>query len=173
MATLPRKCRPLNSAFGQAQRSLYGRSTVAHGCPLAAVWQVFNVFWSGPALGSSAFDEIGHSMPAALKKLLQRLHATMQGGVGLPTDEGSQEAMAEIRRTAASIALDRLRAPLESQELMALKETVVGMESLRTLGEMLQQQAARLRETLEASGQRQLDVFLEETVKQVMMIMTS
>ena len=76
---------------------------------------VFCVFWSGPALGSKDFDEATHGMEGPLKKLLLRLHGTMAGGVGLPSDEGSHEALADIRRTAASIALERLRTPLEAQ----------------------------------------------------------
>ena len=66
--------------------------------------------------------------------------------MGHSSDDGSGEAMAEVRRTAAAIALDRLRAPLEAQELMALRETVVGMESLRSLGAMVASQGGKLRE---------------------------
>mmetsp|Transcript_38370 Transcript_38370/g.95454 ORF Transcript_38370/g.95454 Transcript_38370/m.95454 type:complete len:684 (+) Transcript_38370:34-2085(+) len=105
------------------------------------LYVLFSVFWSGPPLGSSAFDEIGHSMPAPLKAMLQRIHTAMQSASAVSFDDSSTELAAAVRRTASSIAFDRLRSPLEDKELMALKETVVGMESLRGLSELLTSQA--------------------------------
>lgn len=37
----------------------------------------------------------------------------------------------------ASVSLERLRAPLESQEMFALPQTIVAMESLQLLAELL------------------------------------
>ena len=129
------------------------------------LYVVFCVFWSGPPLGSAAFDEQDASMPLAVRRMLSRLNASMCGS---GVDDGSaQEVMSETRRTCASISLERLRAPLESQPLMALRETVVGMESLRRVADMLRSHGGELSRSLGDAGQRQLSSFLEGTLDQV------
>lgn len=88
-------------------------------------------------------------MPVPLRQLLRRLHHRTQGGAveGLAESVSAEEAeaLAEVRRTAAAISIERLRLPLEAAEMFALRQTVVGMESLRLLGEQLSVQGAALR----------------------------
>ena len=116
-------------------------------------------------------------MPAPLRQLLLRLHHRTQGGAvdGLQESVSAEdaEALAEVRRTAGALSLDRLRAPLESAEMFALSQTVVGMESLRLLGDLLYSQGAQLRADAAARGdadpQRDavLSRFFDDTVAQL------
>lgn len=125
---------------------------------------VFCVFWSGAPLGTAILDEHDTSMSAEVRGALTRLHLSMSG---TSSDEGAQEVMAETRKTCASVALDRLRAPLEAKPLMALRETVVGMESLRLVAEMVRSHATELCASAGESGQKQLSLFVEGTLVQV------
>jgi len=79
-------------------------------------------------------------MPASLRQALLALHTSTHAGAaeqhGQLTDSAA-ELQADLARAAASVSLERLRAPLESQEMFALPQTIVAMESLQLLAELL------------------------------------
>ena len=73
------------------------------------------------------------SASSRLHGSLTAIHSRCYGESG--AEDGGGELAAELRRVIATISVDRLREPLEAQPLFALAPTVVGMESLRLLGE--------------------------------------
>ena len=95
-------------------------------------------------VGSVEFASNAERVPARLHGSLTAIHSRCYGESG--AEDGGGELAAELRRVIATISVDRLREPLEAQPLFALAPTVVGMESLRLLGEALDSLASRLRE---------------------------
>ena len=125
------------------------------------VYTVFCTFWDGPMPGQPGFAEHGGSaMVPSLAQLLLRLHHRTQavgatdGAMAESVSAEEAEALAEVRRVSASISLERLQEPLKTAEMFALSQTVVGMESLRQLGDLLYAQGQRLKQESKGVAER-------------------
>ena len=80
-----------------------------------------------------------------------------------------KDATSIPRQNRALVGLNR-RAKFDQtapKPLMALRETVVGMESLRLVAEMVRSHATELCASAGESGQKQLSLFVEGTLVQV------
>lgn len=62
----------------------------------------------------------------------------VRGGNHGSTEEPSADLMRDVRMTFGKISLERLRAPLDTQPLLALGQAVVGMESLQMLASLME-----------------------------------